>query len=57
MPGSSRTVSRAERRRKEAIMGFLFVAPAFVGFLVFYLYPTLRAVEISLTDWNLLRAP
>lgn len=38
-------------------MGFLFVAPAFVGFLVFYLYPTLRAVEISLTDWNLLRAP
>ena len=41
----------------ESVVGYLFIAPAFVGFLVFYLMPTLRAFWISLTDWNLLRAP
>ncbi|WP_421592769.1 carbohydrate ABC transporter permease [Shinella sp. M27] len=50
-------MSRARRRRKETLTGLLFVAPALVGFLVFYLLPTLRAVQISLTDWNLMRAP
>ncbi|MBO9630883.1 MAG: sugar ABC transporter permease [Shinella sp.] len=50
-------VSRARRRRKETLTGLLFVAPALVGFLVFYLLPTLRAIQISLTDWNLMRAP
>lgn len=50
-------VSRKRRRRKEALTGFLFVAPALVGFLVFYLLPTIRAIQISLTDWNLMRAP
>ncbi|WP_244483287.1 sugar ABC transporter permease [Mesorhizobium sp. 1M-11] len=39
------------------MIGYLFVAPAFVGFLIFYLLPTVRAVGISLTDWNLMRAP
>jgi multiple sugar transport system permease protein len=57
MAGPAGGITRAQRRRKEAIAGFLFVAPAFVGFMVFYLLPTLRAMEISLTDWNLMRAP
>ncbi len=29
--------------------------PAFVGFLLFYAWPTLRALGVSFTDWNLLR--
>jgi multiple sugar transport system permease protein len=33
------------------------VLPALIGFLVFYALPTVRAVEISFTDWNLLRTP
>lgn len=33
------------------------VLPALIGFLLFYALPTLRAVEISFTDWNLLRQP
>lgn len=45
------------QRRREAIAGWLFVAPALVGFLVFFLYPALRAIQISLTDWNMMRAP
>jgi len=57
MTKAGSNVSRARRRRKETLTGLLFVAPALVGFLVFYLLPTLRAVQISLTDWNLMRAP
>lgn len=57
MSTARKSVSRARRRRKETLTGLLFVAPALVGFLVFYLLPTLRAVQISLTDWNLMRAP
>jgi multiple sugar transport system permease protein len=57
MSKAANDVSRARRRRREAVTGFLFVAPALLGFLVFYLLPTLRAIEISLTDWNLMRTP
>lgn len=57
MTTARKSVSRARRRRKETLTGFLFVAPALIGFLVFYLLPTLRAIQISLTDWNLMRAP
>lgn len=57
MTKTGSSVSRARRRRKETLTGLLFVAPALVGFLVFYLLPTLRAIQISLTDWNLMRAP
>ena len=31
--------------------------PALIGFLAFYAWPTLRALQISFTDWNLLRPP
>lgn len=48
---------RMSMRRKEALMGYLFIAPAMVGLVVFFVLPTLRAAQISLTDWNLLRAP
>ena len=44
-------------RGAEALTGWLMVLPALIGFLLFYALPTLRAVEISFTDWNLLRQP
>lgn len=44
-------------RRAETLTAWALVLPAFIGFAVFYAWPTLRAVQISLTDWNLLRAP
>lgn len=43
--------------RRRAITGLLFVAPAALYFLVFWIYPMLRAVYISLTDWYLLSEP
>ena len=33
------------------------VTPALIGFLLFYAWPTYRAIEISFTEWNLLRPP
>lgn len=35
--------------------GWFMVAPATVGLLCFYVWPALRAVQISFTEWNLLR--
>lgn len=44
-------------RRREARTGYLFILPAAIGLLLFYVWPTLRAAQISLTNWNLIRAP
>ena len=53
----SHTASPRFRIDREAIVGWAFIAPALLGFLVFYLLPTCRALFISFTDWNLLRIP
>src|SRR6201982_3937397 len=42
---------------RESFCAWIFIAPAVIGFAVFYLLPTFRAIYISFTDWNLLRAP
>jgi multiple sugar transport system permease protein len=42
-------------RRAETLTAWALVLPALVGFIAFYALPTLRALEISLTDWNLLK--
>jgi multiple sugar transport system permease protein len=60
--GTAEAETRPARRRltlgqSEALTGWLFVLPALIGFLIFYLLPTLRAFQISLTNWNLLRRP
>ncbi len=44
-------------RGAEVLTGWIMVLPALIGFLAFYALPTVRAVEISFTDWNLLREP
>jgi multiple sugar transport system permease protein len=38
-------------------VGYLFIAPAIIGFVAFYLYPAIRGLQISFTDWNLLSDP
>jgi multiple sugar transport system permease protein len=54
---SGRRAAWATERARENLAGWLFVLPALVGFAVFYVYPAIRAVGISFTDWNLLRTP
>lgn len=44
-------------RSREALTGWAFVLPAFIGFVVFYIVPSVRALYLSTTDWNLLSAP
>ena len=58
MPTAPRAPSAfGARRRRETLTALALVLPALVGFLLFYAWPAWRAIEISLTDWNLLREP
>ena len=40
------------RRRAEVLWGFLFAAPAILGFLLLKVMPILYSLWISLTDWT-----
>jgi multiple sugar transport system permease protein len=57
-PGALRKPWALSRtRRAETFTAWALILPALIGFLVFYAWPTLRAIEISFTDWNLMREP
>ncbi|WP_326598492.1 carbohydrate ABC transporter permease [Streptomyces sp. NBC_01803] len=44
-------------RSRETAVAYAFLAPALLGFLTFYAWPTLRGLHLSLTDYDLLTAP
>ncbi|GAA3241215.1 sugar ABC transporter permease [Dactylosporangium siamense] len=54
-PGS--VAGGPRRHRDDRRVAWLFLAPVLVGFAVFYLYPTVRGVWYSLTDYSLLNTP
>lgn len=57
-PGSARASGRARRRRRDDTrLALAFLAPAIVGFLLFYIWPTLRGIYLSFTKYNLLTPP
>ena len=41
----------------EKWVAYLFILPSVIGFSLFYAYPSLRALVISFTEWNLLTEP
>ncbi|WP_374100585.1 carbohydrate ABC transporter permease [Streptomyces sp. 7-21] len=45
------------RRRKETAAALVFVAPAAFGFLVFFAWPLVRGIYLSLTDYDVLTDP
>ncbi|GIT81247.1 sugar ABC transporter permease [Leifsonia sp. LS1] len=47
----------APSHRGDARLAWLLIAPALLGFLVFALYPTVRGIYLSFTDFRLLSAP
>lgn len=49
--GAELRVDPADRQGKVA---FAFLIPALIGFVTFYLAPTIRGIYLSFTDWNLL---
>lgn len=42
---------------KEAVAGYLFLLPNFIGFLVFILIPVALSLILSLVNWDMLSAP
>lgn len=49
--------ARAGMRRKEAIVGYLFVAPSVLGFLVFVLGPLVAVLWFSFTSYDVISPP
>lgn len=43
--------------RRETIAGYLFISPVILGILIWVAGPMVGAAWLSLTDWDLLRAP
>jgi multiple sugar transport system permease protein len=58
-PGSmaAPTVAGPRRRRDDRLVAWLFLLPVLLGFAVFYLYPTVRGIWYSVTDYSLLNEP
>ena len=48
---------RLTRQFKKAAIGYAFVSPWIIGFLVFAAYPFLSSVYLSLTRYNIVAAP
>lgn len=51
------TKKRKKRLSYDSTMGYLFVAPLVIYFLVFQITPMLMAFGISFTDWNIISSP
>lgn len=43
--------------QKDALAGYIFIAPAFISFLIFVVYPVVASFIISGFDWGILSAP
>lgn len=58
-PSSQVTKTGRPKRsgRNDTRAALVFIAPALLGFLVFYIYPTLRGIYLSFTKYNLLTPP
>lgn len=49
--------SLSPNRRREAISGYLFISPWFIGFIVFFLGPVIASFLLSFTRWNIVGTP
>ena len=56
LPVSGR-VGTGKKGRSDLLLAVAMIAPAFVGFIVFLLWPTLNGIWLSFTNYNLLTQP
>ncbi len=49
--------SRKKANARKALTGYIFIAPAFLGLLVFIFIPTIAAFILSFFDWNVVNDP
>jgi multiple sugar transport system permease protein len=54
---ASSTPQGSHRRLGDLKIALLFIAPAMIGFVVFYVLPTLRGIYLSLTEYSILGEP
>lgn len=51
----SRLLPDMTPRHREAFVGYLFILPTYIGFIIFILYPLVESMRISFHDFSLLR--
>ncbi|WP_457946398.1 carbohydrate ABC transporter permease [Pseudarthrobacter sp. alpha12b] len=57
-PAEHQVIRPLKRRgRSDLKIALFFIAPAMIGFIVFYLVPTLRGIYLSFTEYNILGDP
>ena len=56
-PGTLRTAAGRRKPKNDLKVALAFIAPAAFGFLVFYLWPALRGLYFSLTEYSLMTDP
>jgi multiple sugar transport system permease protein len=49
--------AHAPAHRGDGRLAWILIAPALVGFLVFFVYPTIRGIYLSFTDFKVLTPP
>jgi multiple sugar transport system permease protein len=54
---TGRDVAGARRAPDDTRTAILFILPALIGFLVFLVWPTIRGIYLSFTEFNLLTPP
>lgn len=42
-------------KQREALVGYLFILPTYIGFIIFILYPLIESMRISFQEFSLLR--
>ena len=42
-------------KRREALVGYFFILPTYIGFVIFILYPLIESMRISFQEFSLLR--
>src|SRR5688572_26875640 len=52
--GRTAPVTRRQRRRREALIAYAFLAPSAIPLAAFVLYPMAQAAWTSMHEWNLL---
>jgi multiple sugar transport system permease protein len=55
--GTARPRRSRKARGGDGRIAWVFLAPALLGFALFYLYPTIRGAYFSFTDYDLLSSP
>ena len=45
------------KRKRDAIAGYLFILPTFVGVMTFSIIPIFLSILLSFTDWNFAGKP